>query len=406
MAMVVDTKATQNSPSGINSDAAKAIDDALRPILSRYEIPGAAVAVTLNGRLMVARGYGFADTYTQRQISPDTQFRIASLTKPVAAITALMLVDQGRLDLDQPVMPILKGGFSFPLNVLDPNAGGITVRHLLRHTADFGPRERAGGGGFEVRKEDANALAAFRNRTGRPPASFRERLTAAAMGPMRSEPGSEFRYSTFGTCMLGRVIETIEGQTIDQVWSRLIISKLGGIRIGLAQRGKFSGGADEAIPYDYPGAPRVRVTESGFSTDWTRPDAYFPRHGPDECAAGGRIVMSAPDYLRVILAARGTAGSPLLSTSSSELLFARSRDLRAGDDFFTHGLFSNGRGSFWHTGGMPGAATMFGMDDRIAFVVLMNRQPTDREIYVETYRAMWNAIRKIGAWPNHNLFEN
>jgi CubicO group peptidase (beta-lactamase class C family) len=77
MAMVVDTKATQNSPSGINSDAAKAIDDALRPILSRYEIPGAAVAVTLNGRLMVARGYGFADTYTKRQISPDTQFRIA-----------------------------------------------------------------------------------------------------------------------------------------------------------------------------------------------------------------------------------------------------------------------------------------------------------------------------------------
>lgn len=100
-----------------------------------YRVPGVSLAVIEDGRVAFAHAYGLAEAGSDRRVGPDTLFQAASLSKPVAAVAALRLVDQDRLALDEDVNEYART-WRVPESEFTAEAK-VTLRHLLNHTAGF-----------------------------------------------------------------------------------------------------------------------------------------------------------------------------------------------------------------------------------------------------------------------------
>ncbi len=101
-------------------------------MLTRFEVPGAAVAITYAGKLIVVRGYGLADIQTREPVRPITRFDLASVSKSITAVTTLKLAEEGRLRLDERVFELL-GQVRAPLDDCRPQMGAAwTVVFLAR----------------------------------------------------------------------------------------------------------------------------------------------------------------------------------------------------------------------------------------------------------------------------------
>ncbi|SDX25827.1 N-acyl-D-amino-acid deacylase [Nitrosomonas oligotropha] len=121
------------SATGIAHSDMESFDTVIPALMSRWNIPGAAVAVMKEGRLIFARGYGYADKSKNELVMPDSLFRIASISKPITATCVMRLVEQGRISLDTKVFPFLDLGVPS-----DTRINQITVRNLLEHTGWLG----------------------------------------------------------------------------------------------------------------------------------------------------------------------------------------------------------------------------------------------------------------------------
>src|SRR4051812_32950857 len=84
------------------------LDDLMTGFLKKHQLPGASLAVGRSGRVLYARGFGWADVEAKKPVQPDSQFRLASISKPITAVAMMQVVEQGGLTLDAPVMPLLR----------------------------------------------------------------------------------------------------------------------------------------------------------------------------------------------------------------------------------------------------------------------------------------------------------
>src|SRR5262249_9005879 len=109
-------------------------DRLMESFVEQHKVPGAALAVARHGRLIYARGFGWADVEKQEPVEPAALFRIASISKPITAVAVMQLVEQGKLGLDDKILdrvklqPHLEPGAKF-----DERWNQITLRHLLQH---------------------------------------------------------------------------------------------------------------------------------------------------------------------------------------------------------------------------------------------------------------------------------
>jgi CubicO group peptidase (beta-lactamase class C family) len=172
--------------------------------------PGAAVIVMRGGRVIYSAGRGLADAGTHRSITPDTIFRLGSLTKQFTAAIILQLVQEGRLSLDDPISRF------FPHH---PQPGaGATVRQLLNHTS--GIQSYTGIPGWMT---EANTNRAYT--TAEMIAVFRDR-------PSPTPPGQTWAYNNSGYVMLGAIIEQVTGKPWHRVLAERITGPLGLRTIG------------------------------------------------------------------------------------------------------------------------------------------------------------------------------
>jgi N-acyl-D-amino-acid deacylase len=178
-------------------------DRAMQEFMQERGIPGGTLAVMKNGRLVLARGYGFADPERTRVIAPDTPFRIASLTKPITAAATRQLIRAGKLRFTTKVFPLL--GVTPPQGQQpDPRLKDITVQHLLEHR---------GGWDGKITFDPmfhSREIAAALGKAG--PASSQDIVRYMAGQRLQFAPGSREVYSNFGYCVLGRVIEKVSGK--------------------------------------------------------------------------------------------------------------------------------------------------------------------------------------------------
>jgi CubicO group peptidase (beta-lactamase class C family) len=169
-------------------------------------IPGMVWGIVRDGRLIHVKGAGLQDVDAKRPVTPDTLFRIASMTKAFTALTILALRDDGKLSLDAPVetyVPELKG-WRYPTD----DAPKIRVRDLLTHTAGFVTDDPWGD-----------------RQTPLPEAEFTRLLREGV--PFTRAPGLAMEYSNLGYALLGRIVTNVAGEPYKDVIERRLVKALG-----------------------------------------------------------------------------------------------------------------------------------------------------------------------------------
>ncbi len=197
----VPTSIAQNAT--LAKDAIRRIDEAVLAEMQRQEVVGLAVGVICDGRIVYVRGYGLADREAAVPVDRDTMFRWASISKPVTAIAAMQLVEQGKLRLDDDVRQYVP---EFP-----DKGHRITVRHLLCHQ-----------GGI-VHYTNGEVIRTQQQYTNQHPfADVVVALDTFKESPLVCLPGEKNSYSTHGYILLSAVVERAGGQPFaDQVQQRI-----------------------------------------------------------------------------------------------------------------------------------------------------------------------------------------
>src|SRR5262249_5917338 len=131
------TALAQKAPAG----PLKRFDTIMEDVLRKHRIAGAALAIAVDGRLVLARGYGLADVAKNEPVRPDHLFCTASVSKSGEPAAVLKLAEDGKLALDAPLTKVLAR--LEPMGkVIDPRVRKITVRHLLYHAAGWDVKKR------------------------------------------------------------------------------------------------------------------------------------------------------------------------------------------------------------------------------------------------------------------------
>ena len=174
--------------------------------MAYHGIPGLALGIVNDQELVWSAGYGPLHPASQEPLTPTTPFRIGSVSKLFTSTAILLLRDQGRLRLDDPVVEHLK---EFQIRNPFPHSPAVTIRHLLTHTGGL-PRE-----------------GAFPYWTTHEFPSGEEILEALAGQTLVQPPGEVYKYSNLGMGLLGHVVATVSGQSYEDFVREHIFEPLG-----------------------------------------------------------------------------------------------------------------------------------------------------------------------------------
>ena len=270
------------------------LDSLLRAAVVAGDIPGAVVLVTSRNRIVYERAVGTLDPASGRSLSGNAVFNIASMTKPITSVAAMMLVDEGKIDLDAPAsryLPELKDrqllvrvDSARGAAVTKPATREITVRDLLRHTSGFG---------YSFSNTDLRALEKHTTMTDR-------------AAPLLHEPGSQWTYG-MGTAHVGWIIEHVSGMPLETFLRQRLFEPLG----------------MEETSFSLPASRAVRLM-----TLYRRRDGKLvARARPDSIATEGRgdgdLHLTAKDYALFLqfMLGDGTWGRKrLLRTTSMQAM--------------------------------------------------------------------------------------
>jgi CubicO group peptidase (beta-lactamase class C family) len=248
---------------------------------------GAVAAIARNGRIAYLRAAGFRDRAKTVPLQPDAIFWIASMTKPVTSVAAMMLVEEGKLDLAAPVhqyIPEIKD-MMVGVETTDPTSGQsrlalepqkrpMTVEDLLRHTSGLVYYDR---GTTAVHKLYAKG---YFERYARD-STLKDFVSSLARLPLAYQPGEVFEYA-LNLDVLGRVIEVVSGQPLDQFFDNRLFKPL-----GMVDTGFWVPPEKLARLVDPPGGAAQNLLPD---RDVTKPTTLF--------SGGGGLVSTAADYLR------------------------------------------------------------------------------------------------------------
>ena len=201
-------------------DSFQELDELIRTFIERNRVPGAGVAVTDHGRLVFARGYGYADIAKQKPVEPTSMFRIASISKPITAVAIMQLVEQGKLKLEDRVLEILKYEPHLEKGEkVDERWNEITVEQCLQHR---------GGWDRDVSFDGMFQSVRFARALKKPAPAQKEDVIRCMLGvPLDFNPGERYAYSNFGYNVLGRIIEKISKQDYESYVKEHVLAPVG-----------------------------------------------------------------------------------------------------------------------------------------------------------------------------------
>jgi CubicO group peptidase (beta-lactamase class C family) len=233
----------QDTAAASQAQAVAAVDSVMRASMSRERLPGATLVVVKDGRVIMERGYGFADLEAQRPVDPQrTLFGVSSISKVFTATAVLQLAAAGRVSLYDDVSRYLRH-VRVPADFAQP----ITLAHLLTHSA--GLDERAIGIAAR-RAEDAVPLAEY---------------LATHLPPRVSPPGLTASYSNHGFALAGLVVEEVTGIPFSRYADTRVLAPLGMSRSSFAQPLPPSLERDRAVAYERRDGRLVRLPRIYFN---------------------------------------------------------------------------------------------------------------------------------------------
>jgi N-acyl-D-amino-acid deacylase len=379
-------------------------DRVMNILMTAWQIPGGAVAISHEGRLVFARGYGLADRESGLPVRPDSLFRMASASKPITATAILKLIEGGRLELNVRAFKLL-GHLKPPAGIaVDPRIDAITIRQLLQHTAGW-DRDTT----FDPMLAPTSRRAAEELGASLPPTCetiirwmLRRRLDF--------DPGSRFAYSNLGYCVLGRVIERVTGQKYEDAVRELVLEPAGITRMRVGGTTLEERVEGEVRYYDHPGAPLAMSLLPNASGPVPRPYGGF--NVKESREASGGWIASAIDLLRFVSGVEGRGRSIFQRPDTMRLIETRpdSPIAAGGTRYYGLGWFvvpaQDGRADWWHPGGYPGSGAVVARTrNGIALAVLFNSVPRDESGFAQELAQRFSgARREVTQWPAHDFF--
>jgi CubicO group peptidase (beta-lactamase class C family) len=285
------------------------LDKVVDRAIAEQQLVGTVVLVAREGVTVYARAAGLADREAGRAMKVDTIFRLASITKPIVTAAVMRLVEDGRLELDQPVTRWLP---EFRPRLADGSTPEITLRHLLTHSSGLGYRYGDPEGGPYHQANVSDGLD-------QPGLGLDENLRRLAGCPLYFPPGTSWRYS-LGIDVAGRVLEKATGQDLKTAVAKLVTGPL-------AMRDTDFAVTDEqrlAAAYA-DGVPQpVRMEGETMVQGRSGVMRFEPARHRDPgsfLSAGAGMIGTAPDFLRFLETIR-TGGAPILAAETVQAMMA------------------------------------------------------------------------------------
>jgi CubicO group peptidase (beta-lactamase class C family) len=217
------------APRSLSAEGLARVGDYIKNEIVSGKIPGAILLIQQHGKPVYFENFGVRDVTTERAMSADTIFRLYSMSKPITSVAAMMLVEDGKLKLDDPVSKYIPALADMKVGVEKPGEDGkmtfvreplnrpVTIEDLMRHTSGL---TYGFYGNSTVRKLYAEADLFNSDWTN---AEFVEQI---AKLPLAEQPGTLWDYG-HSTDVLGRVIEVVSGETLYQFEKRRLLDPLG-----------------------------------------------------------------------------------------------------------------------------------------------------------------------------------
>ena len=362
--------------------------------------PGGALAVVRKGRLVYARGYGWADREAKEAVTPTSLFRIASISKPITALAILKLVQDGRLKLESRAFALIGSMFrDRPLK--DERLREITVLQLLQHTGGW-DRDKSFDPMFRCRK-----IAAAEEVPTPPGATSIIRYMCGE--PLDLSPGDRYAYSNFGYSVLGRIIEQVANSGYEDYVRRTILQPMG---IDTMRRGATKVQAQNEVRYY---TRDNKLTESVFSDDNEKVPVPYGGFYLEAMDAHGGWIGSVQDLAHLAAALDTGNAKGLLKSTTLATMYAppeapawRKKSGELSDAYYGCGWMVRpmGKGAnYWHSGSLPGTATLLVRRwDGLSWVVLFN-QRSDQRLLPDSAidPALHRAADRVTEWPEGTL---
>ncbi len=272
---------------GISSERLKRLDATFQKIIDDKELPGVTLTIARKGKLVYQKSFGFQDREKSTPMSNDSIFRIYSMTKPIVSVAAMILVEEGKLQLAEPISKYIPEFKEMKVGIDTVDANGavsfstvpakrqITVQDLLRHTSGltYGAPLNDKTTVQKMYKEAGVGLAS---------PSLIEFVKAIAKLPLAYEPGTTYEYS-HSTDVLGRVVEVASGKNLDEFLRERILGPLKMNDTAFILPSEKLGRMAEPQPNRETGAKQVLL-------DFSKPTGFF--------AGGHGLASTAGDYTR------------------------------------------------------------------------------------------------------------
>ena len=269
---------------GLSTPKLAIIGDTLRADVANGRIPGAVVAIARKGKLVYFEAFGYADRAAGTPMTTDAIFNIASMTKPMVASAALMLYEQGRVLMDDPVSTYLPAFATMRVAVLNadrtaivetvPTVRQITIQDLMRHTSGLVYGGRGNTAVHKLYPGGSDAASTM---------SSRDFLDKMSSNPLLWQPGTVWDYG-FSIDVLGLVVEQVSKQSLGQYLTDHLWKPLGMNDTG------FSVAGSAVKRYARPLATDPDTGKPQSALDLTKPLGF-------ECG-GGCSASTTGDYLR------------------------------------------------------------------------------------------------------------
>ncbi len=302
---------------GMSSERLERLDTVMQGYVDRNEVAGVVTLVARRGKVVHFSAAGQRDVENGAAMTHDTIFRMASMTKPIASVALMMLYEEGRFQLREPISKWLPEFSDMQVAVPSPPqerlAGGyklvpaarpITVQHLLTHTAGLSNSYRG------ITRSDFLEMSAQR----RPNDTVGDMLKRLATLPLNFHPGDAWEYGR-GTDVVGRLVEVMLGQTLDSFFRERIFDPLDmpdtHFYLPMSKLDRFAAqygpGDDGTIVLADPATAESRYVKE--------PHVYF--------SGAGGLVSTARDYFRfhqMMLNGGELDGVRILSRKTVELM--------------------------------------------------------------------------------------
>src|SRR5438105_9919102 len=240
------------------------IGAAMLEMIAKNEIAGAVTVVVTKDKLLHLESTGFADVAAKRPMTPDTLFWIASMTKPITGAAILMLQDEGKLNVADPVANYLPEFAN--LKTPSGKPANLTITQILTHTSGLG---------------EASGPAAQRAKT------LADLVPLWLAAPMQYEPGEKWKYTQSGINAAARIVEVVSGMTFDAFLQKRLFDPLG---------------MKHTTFYLTDGLRKQLATAYSKSNDTGALEAVLPRpeFGPHDRPpqGNGGLYSTGPDYAR------------------------------------------------------------------------------------------------------------